>query len=102
MLSLCRRQTDRQCDRNRPTAADYWWGRQNAAPLKFDPKPSEATFSVVFLNFDKYRPEVADDVISGVTLDYVSVDVLARVGDSRLNSGLIIRLFGWPDQFCAL
>ena len=21
-----------------------WWGRQNAAPLKFDPKPSEAAF----------------------------------------------------------
>ena len=25
-----------------------WWGRQNAAPLKFDPKPSEAAFSAVF------------------------------------------------------
>ena len=24
-----------------------WWGRQNAAPLKFDPKPSEAAFSAV-------------------------------------------------------
>ena len=25
-----------------------WWGRQNAAPLKFDPKKSEAAFLAVF------------------------------------------------------
>ena len=25
-----------------------WWGRQNAAPLKFDPKPSEVAFSASF------------------------------------------------------
>ena len=25
-----------------------WLGRQNAAPLKFDPKPSETAFSAVF------------------------------------------------------
>ena len=25
-----------------------WWDRQNAAPLKFDPLPSEAAFSTVF------------------------------------------------------
>ena len=31
----------------------YGWGRQNALPLKFDPKPSEATFSAVLLNNDK-------------------------------------------------
>ena len=35
--------------------------RQNAAPQKFDPKPSEAVFSaVVFSNFNKRWPEVAD------------------------------------------
>ena len=28
---------------------NWWeWDRQNAAPLKFDPKPSEAAFSAVF------------------------------------------------------
>ena len=27
-----------------------WWDRQNAATLKFDPKPSEAAFSAVFRN----------------------------------------------------
>ena len=31
--------------RNKPT---NWWGRKNAAPLKFDPKPKEAAFSAVF------------------------------------------------------
>ena len=31
-----------------------WWGRQNAAGLKFDPKPSEAAFLAVFFNFGKY------------------------------------------------
>ena len=46
-----------------------WWGMQNAAPLKFDPKPSDATFSAVFSNFKKCRPEVANDVISGVAVD---------------------------------
>ena len=46
-----------------------WWGRKNAAPLKFDPKSSEAEFSVFFSNFDKYQPEVAGDVISGVAVD---------------------------------
>ena len=25
-----------------------WWGRQDAAPLKVDPKPLEAVFSAVF------------------------------------------------------
>ena len=46
-----------------------WWGRQNTAPLKFELKPSEATFSAVFPNLDIFRPEVADDVISGVAMD---------------------------------
>ena len=29
-----------------------WWGKQNATPLKFDPKPSDTAFS----DFDKCRP----------------------------------------------
>ena len=45
-----------------------WWGKQNAAPLKFDPKLSEVAFSV-FPNFDKCRPEIADDVIFGEAVD---------------------------------
>ena len=37
-----------------------------------------------FSNFDKCRPAAADEVISGVALDYVGVGVLARFGDSSL------------------
>ena len=47
-------------------------------------------------NFDKCRPEVAGDVISGVALGYVSMDVRAKLGDSRLNNGRIIQLFVKP------
>ena len=46
-----------------------WWGRQNATPLKFNPKPHEASFSAISSNFEKCRPEVADDVISSVAVD---------------------------------
>ena len=45
------------------------WARQNAAPLKFDPKPSEVAFSEVFPNFDKCRAEILGDVISGMAID---------------------------------
>ena len=60
-------------------------------------KPSDAAFSGVFRTL-KNAAEAAGDVISGVALDYV-----ARMcfGDSRLNGGQIIRLFAWPDPFCA-
>ena len=44
----------------------------------------------------------AGGVISGMALDYVGTDVPASYGDSRLNSGRIIRLFVWPDPFYAL
>ena len=45
--------------------------------------------------------EVAGDVISGVAVDHVSMDVRATFGESGLNSGRIILLFGWPDPFYA-
>ena len=44
-----------------------------------------------FSNFDKCRPEGADDVISGVALEYVVTDVSASFGDYKLNIGRIIR-----------
>ena len=50
-----------------------------------------------FSNFVKCRPEVAGEVISGMAMV-----VRAKFGDSRLNSGGTIRLFGRPDQFCSL
>ena len=47
------------------------WTRQknNAAPLKFDPKRLEVAFSAVFPNFYKCRPEVAGDDIPGVAIE---------------------------------
>ena len=65
----------------------------------------EAAFSAVFFNFEKYRPEVADDVISGVTVDKVGMNVSVKFGDSVLNSGQIIRLFASRirfTHFCAV
>ena len=41
-----------------------------------------------FLNFDKCRPEAAGDVISGMALDYVGVDVRATFGDYKLNQSI--------------
>ena len=73
------------------------WARHNASPIKFDPKPPAVTFSAVFFIFDKSRPEVPGDVISGVAIDSVGVDVHVKFSAHRLNSGRIIRLFGRPD-----
>ena len=49
-----------------------------------------------FSNFDKCRLEVAGDVIPGEVVEYVSTDVVAKVGDSKLNTGRIIRPFVGP------
>ena len=76
------------------------WARQNAAPLKFDQKSSEAAFSVVFSNFGKCWPEVARDV-TGAVVDRVGLEVRVKFGDCRLNNGRIIRLFAWPDPLYA-
>ena len=43
MLQLCRPFTQNKEPTN-------WWGRHNAAPLKFDSKQSEAAFSTVFFS----------------------------------------------------
>ena len=37
--------------------------------------------------FNKCRPEVAVDFISGVAVDWIGMDVRAKVGDSKLNGG---------------
>ena len=73
--------------------------RQNAVPQKFDPKPSEVALLAVFPNFDKCRPEVAGDVVSGVAVDWVGLDVCVRFGHSRFNRGRIIRLFAGRTHF---
>ena len=50
-------------------------------------------------NFDNCRPEVADDDTSGAALDHVALDVPEKFGDSRVNGGRTIRLFGWLHPF---
>ena len=46
-----------------------WRGRQNAVPLKFDPKSSDAEFFDHVFELVKHRLEVAGEVISGVAED---------------------------------
>ena len=73
------------------TAADNnkkptnWCGKQNATPLTFDPVGRDI-FGRFFSNFDIYRPEVAGDVITGVALKQVGMDVRGKFCDSMLNS----------------
>ena len=45
-----------------------------------------------FLNFDKCRPEVAGDVISGTAVDFASLEVLVKFGDSDCRRGEVIDL----------
>ena len=49
-------------------------------------------FRPFFLTFEKCRPEVADDVKSGSTIDKVGMDARVKFSDSRLDSDQIIRL----------
>ena len=68
-----------------------WWGRQNAAPLKFDrPKAVGGGIFDCFSNFNIYRPEFADDVITGKAVEQVSMYVRGKFCDYILNSGRII------------
>ena len=53
------------------------------------PKPSEAAFSTVFPH--NFRLEVDNDVISGVAVDSVGMDVPIKFGDSRSNGFRDIR-----------
>ena len=57
--------------------------------FKFHPKPSEAVYSTVFpYNF---RTEVDNDVISGIAVDNVGVDVTIKFADSSSNGFRAIR-----------
>ena len=55
-----------------------------------------------FSKLDHCRPEAGGDVLSGVAFDFLGADVPAGLGNYRLNTGRIIRLFVQPDQFYAL
>ena len=53
---------DANDDKNNNKKPTNWWGKQKAAPLKFDPKRLK-NFVQFFSNFHKCQPEVADNVI---------------------------------------
>ena len=59
-------------------------GRQHAAPLEFNPKPSEAAFSLVFFRCS-FRPEVVSDVMSGANVGHVGMDEPVKFGASSSN-----------------
>ena len=59
--------------------------RQNAAPLEFDPKPSEAAISTAFFRCN-FRAEVVSDAMPGANVMEVGVDVPVKFGDSSSNS----------------
>ena len=74
-----------------------WWGRKNAAPLKFFPNRRRRYFRPFFSNFDKYRLEVgaADDVISGVTVYWVGVNARVKLCDSTFWGRTVRLIAGW-------
>ena len=78
-----------------------WWGRQNAAPLKFDPEPSEAGYSAFLGNSDKCQREAACDVISGVFMYPTVWRFRVNFGDSGSNRSrdiLLVPYFVTNDE----
>ena len=59
-------------------------------PKEIPPKLSEAVFSAVFLCYN-FPPEHDNDIISGVAIQYVGVDVYIKFGDYRSNGFRNIR-----------
>ena len=49
--------------------------------------------------FEKYRPEVTNDVIPRATVDYVGMDVRVKFDSFLLNSGRNIQLFAGRTRF---
>ena len=66
-------------------------GQAKRRTTKIQPK---AIGGGIFVRVSNYT-EVAGEVISDAAVDYFSMDVCATFGESGLNSGRIIRLFGW-------
>ena len=61
------------------------WARQNTTPLKFNKKLLDAAFLAVFSNSDKWKLEIAGDIISGVAVDWVGADACIKYSDSWSN-----------------
>ena len=64
--------------------ATNWWGRQNATPIKFDPKPSQAVFSAVLItSINADRKQLATS--SGRFVGSIVPDNTVKFGDPHLN-----------------
>ena len=92
-LQNCHQMSHGSCDkvtRNPPIG----WAKQNAAPLKFNPKPSEAAFSTS----DSCRPEVDSDVIFGTAVKQVSMDIGVKCDDFISNHAFLPPQFVMDDE----
>ena len=58
----------------------------SAAPLKFDPKSSEMSFSAVLSNYEKWKPDVVDDVISSRFVRAIVPDKYVKFRDPCFKS----------------
>ena len=65
-----------------------WQVKRRATKIR--PKAVGRSIFGRFPNFNKYRSEVTGDVISGVAVDCVDVDVRVAFGESGLDTGRII------------
>ena len=71
-----------QCVSNWYKNSPIGWVKPNAAPLKFDPKPSAVAFSAVFRT-PICRPVGASDAISDAVVEWVGMDDCEKFGNSR-------------------
>ena len=67
--------------------------QEKSRAIKIRSKAVGGGILVRFSNFDKCRPEEAADVVSGMALDQVGMNVVGKVDESRQSNGRIIRLF---------
>ena len=71
------------------------WARQKRRASKIQPKPVGGGISAVVSDVDKCRPEADCDVISGVAINLVGLEVRVKCGGSRLNGAAELR---WPAK----
>ena len=77
-----------------------WLAKRHAAKIRL--KAFGGGILGRFSKFQIYRPEIADDVITGVAVEQVGMGLRGKVADSALYSGRIIQLLAWLDPFYAI
>ena len=78
-----------------------WLGLAKRRAINIRPKAVVGGLFGRFSNFDKCRPEEAGDIVSDAAAYYVSIDVSAKFGDSKLNIGRTNPLFNRSHPFSA-